>query len=468
MGERRNLALIDTLTPDPHLPVQEGPPEAHMSRRRLRACHECDWLVRLPPLHRGQSADCPRCGHTLSTRHYRPAQRSLALAIAALLALIMAISLPFVSFQISGIGNRIVLTQTATSLIGMHQPLVAIGVVLTTIVLPMVYLLSVIWLQIGLLRRTLLPASRDIARALSHLHPWMMADVFIIGALVSLIKIAGMAEVSLGLAFWAFCCFALLLLLTTQSLDADWMWFSLVGEPAAPEGVVTGARASPQGLTGCPTCGLVNRLDADGNGRCRRCGERLHARLPYSLQRTWALLAAATLLYLPANLYPIMITTSLGHTEPSTIIGGVITLWQHGSYPIAAVIFIASILVPVSKLIAMAWLCLRVPRSDDLQGVSRTRLYRITEFVGRWSMVDVFVVAILVALIRAGNLMSIAPGPAALAFGAVVVLTMLSAMAFDPRLIWDPPLPRSGHSDTGHGDDMPPSSSDHKEVAHDL
>ena len=170
---------------------------------------------------------------------------------------------------------------------------------------------------------------------------------------------------------------------------------------------------------------------------------------------------AATLLYVPANVYPIMITTSLGHTEPSTIIGGVITLWQHGSYPIAAVIFIASILVPVSKLIAMAWLCLKVPRDGDLKSVSRTRLYRVTEFIGRWSMVDVFVVAILVALIRAGNLMSIAPGPAALAFGAVVVLTMLAAMAFDPRLIWDTPSPKATPPET------PPSSTDHKDVAHD-
>ncbi|WP_458524649.1 PqiA/YebS family transporter subunit [Onishia taeanensis] len=456
------MALIDTLTPDKRLPVQEGTPEASTSRRRLRACHECDWLVQLPPLRHGQSADCPRCGHTLSTRHSRPAQRSLALAIAALLTLVMAVSLPFVSFQVSGLGHRINLTETATSLIGLHQPLVAVGVVLAILVLPMVYLVCVIWLQAGLLRRTLLPASRDIARALSHLHPWMMADVFIVGALVSLIKVAGMAEVSLGLAFWAFCCFALLLLLTTQSLDADWMWFSLVGEPAAPEGARIGERAAPQGLTGCPTCGLVNRLGAAGNGRCRRCGERLHARQPHSLQRTWALLAAATLLYIPANLYPIMITTSLGHTEPSTIIGGVITLWQHGSYPIAAVIFIASILVPVSKLLAMGWLCLRVPHSDDLQGVARTRLYRITEFVGRWSMVDVFVVAILVALIRAGNLMSIAPGPAALAFGAVVVLTMLAAMAFDPRLIWDPPLARPSPT---HG--SPPSSDADKDAAHD-
>ncbi len=366
----------------------------------------------------------------------------MALAIAALTALLLAVSFPFVSFSVGGFGNRIELTQTATTLIGFHQPVVAIAVILTIAVLPAVYLLGVIWLQLGLLQRRPLPASRTIARSLAHLNPWMMADVFIIGALVSLIKIAGMAQIELGVAFWAFCAFALLLLFTMQSIDSDWMWFSLAGEPQAPEGARTGYTAAEQGLTGCPTCGLVNRLDADGHGHCGRCGETLHARLPHSLQRTWALLAAAAILYIPANVYPIMTTTSLGHTAPSTIVGGVVELIQMGSWPVAVVIFVASVIVPVGKLVALAWLCLVVTRSNELNAASRTRLYRLTEFIGRWSMVDVFVVAILVALIRAGALMSITPGPAALAFGAVVVLTMLAAMTFDPRLIWDSPLPR--------------------------
>lgn len=370
----------------------------------------------------------------------------MALALAALVALSLAISFPFVSFSVSGVGNRIELSQTATTLIGFDQPLVAIAVLLTIAVLPAVYLSGVIWLQFGLMRQAPLPASRSIARSLAHLHPWMMADVFIIGALVSLIKVAGMAEIELGIAFWAFCAFALLLLFTTQSLDADWMWFSLAGEPLAPEGARTGEPASPQGLAGCATCGLVNRLDHRGYGRCRRCGESLHARLPHSLQRTWALLAAAAVMYVPANLYPIMTTTSLGHASPSTIIGGVVQLAQMGSWPVAAVIFVASVIVPVGKLVALAWLCLVVKHSDELNAATRTRLYRLTEFIGRWSMVDVFVVAILVALIRAGALMSITPGPAALAFGAVVISTMLAAMSFDPRLLWDPSLPRESRS----------------------
>ena len=430
--------------------VDRLPPEARVQRRRLRACHECDWVSALPPLGSGEKASCPRCGHVLVKRHRYPAQRSMALAIAALIALLVAVSFPFVSFSVSGVGNRIELSQTATTLIAFHQPIVGIIVIMTIAVLPAVYLLSVIWLQLGLLRGKPLYFSRDIARSLAHLTPWMMADVFIIGALVSLIKIAGMAEIELGVSFWGFCVFAVLLLMTTQSIDADWMWFSLEGEPRAPENTQTGATAASQRLTGCPTCGLINALPPGQKSRCTRCHEKLYPRLPNSLQRTWALLGAATIMYIPANVYPIMTTTSLGHSGSSTIIGGVVELMQMGSWPVAAVIFVASVIVPVGKLLALSWLCIAVQRSDRPNNISRTKLYRITEFIGRWSMVDVFVVAILVALIRAGSLMSITPGPAALAFGSVVVLTMLAAMTFDPRLIWDAPKAAASPSDHSH------------------
>ena len=171
----------------------------------------------------------------------------MALAIASLIALIVAVSFPFISFTVSGVSNRIELTQTATTLIGFHQPIVAIAIIMTIVVLPAVYLFGVLWLQFGLLRNHPLPFSRDIARTLAHLTPWMMADVFIIGALVSLIKIAGLADVELGISFWGFCVFALLLLMTTQSIDADWMWFSLEGEPLAPDGTQTGIPAAGQG-----------------------------------------------------------------------------------------------------------------------------------------------------------------------------------------------------------------------------
>ncbi|WP_110599409.1 paraquat-inducible protein A [Salinicola lusitanus] len=408
------------------------------TRRRLRACHECDLLVALPPLHPGERASCPRCGHTLSHRHFRPAERSLAFAISALMALAAALYFPFISFEARGVSNAIHLVDTSASLVRFHEPFVGMLVLLTVVVLPTVYLLAVVWLHLGLLQRRPLPRSYRIARALSHLGPWMMADVFVIGALVSLIKIAGMASVDLGLSFWAFCVYALLLLLTTRSIDTDWMWFSLVGEPLAPEGCRPGQPAAEQKLTGCPTCGLVNRLGHFGRGRCQRCGEPLRFRSPHSLQKTWALLIAATLCYIPANLYPIMTTTSLGNETPSTIIGGVMIFLGHGDWPIALVIFTASVVVPIGKVFALGWLCITVRRSGESEFKhKRQKLYRITELIGRWSMIDVFVVAILVSLVHAGSLLAITPGPAALAFSAVVIITMLAAISFDPRLIWD-------------------------------
>lgn len=361
----------------------------------------------------------------------------MALALASLVALVVAVSFPFVRFEVGLLSNRIDLTQTATSLLDFQQPLVAIAVVLTILVLPALYLVGVIWLQAGLLRGRRLPLSRSVARSLTHLTPWMMADVFIIGALVSMIKVAGDADVELGIGFLAFCAFAALLLLTTQSLERESLWFLLGGEPPPPTGTRSGLMAAAQGLAGCPTCGLINALEDDGRALCPRCGENVRARDPHGLQRTWALLAAAAVLYIPANLYPMMTTSSLGETITASIIGGVAELWHMGSWGIAIIIFVASVVVPVVKLVVLAWLCLKVGSGAGLDVSMRTRLYRIVEFIGRWSMVDVFVLAILVALIGAGTLMSVTPGPAALAFAAVVVLTMLAAISFDPRLLWD-------------------------------
>ncbi|MES2625800.1 MAG: paraquat-inducible protein A [Pseudomonadota bacterium] len=405
--------------------------------RRLRACKECDWVVQLPPLRPGDKADCPRCGHTLARRYHRPAQRSMAYGISALIALIIAVIFPFASFEIPSIGRSIGLPETASTMIGFRQPLVAIVVAMTIIVLPAIYLVSLIWLQIGLMRGRLLPGTRTITRTLTQLGPWMMADVFILGALVSLIKIAGSVDIQLGTGFWAFASFAVLLLVTTQSMDADWIWFAIAGEPSAPEGTLRGQTAASQGVAGCDTCGLINSLDADGKGHCSRCDDALHARLPNSMQRTSALLMAAAVMYIPANFYPIMTTINLGRAKDNTILGGVAELWRTGDWPIALIIFIASIVVPVVKLGVIAWLCFVVNRSDGLNPEKRTHVYRITEFIGRWSMVDVFAVALMVALIRGGSLMSINPGPAALAFCSVVVLTMLAAITFDPRFLWD-------------------------------
>ncbi|MGI8891240.1 MAG: paraquat-inducible protein A [Chthoniobacterales bacterium] len=190
--------------------------------------------------------------------------------------------------------------------------------------------------------------------------------------------------------------------------------------------------AASRGLALCHVCGIASPVTDE---RCPRCRSSLHLRLQDSLQRSWALTFAAIVLYLPANLLPVLIVDSFAGDSPSTIMGGVIQFWQEADYPVAIIIFVASVLIPVLKIISIIALCLAARTGRRARGM--TRLYRVTEFVGRWSMVDVFVVAILVAVVQLGSTISIHPGAGAVAFAAVVILTMFAAMSFDPRLIWD-------------------------------
>jgi paraquat-inducible protein A len=170
---------------------------------------------------------------------------------------------------------------------------------------------------------------------------------------------------------------------------------------------------------------------------CPRCGSSLHRRKPNSVDRTWALLITSTLLYIPANVYPVMTFTTLGSGEPSTIIGGVKELIAANMWPLALIVFVASILVPMLKMIFLAYLLISVHALSRWRLKDRTLIYRIVEAVGRWSMVDVFIVSILVALVHLGSVASIVPNVGIIAFASVVVLTMIAAITFDPRLMWD-------------------------------
>ena len=199
--------------------------------------------------------------------------------------------------------------------------------------------------------------------------------------------------------------------------------------------------AREAGLVACSACHLLcpgpSAGSRPGAHRCPRCGARLHSRKPNSIARTWALVIAACIFYIPANVLPMTTVTSLGSVQSDTIMSGVIYFVQSGSWPIALVIFIASVFVPLLKLMILGFLLISVQIKSTFRPKDRTRLYLVTEAVGRWSMLDIFVVTILVALVNLGALAKIQAGPAALHFAAVVVITMLAAMSFDPRLIWD-------------------------------
>ena len=196
--------------------------------------------------------------------------------------------------------------------------------------------------------------------------------------------------------------------------------------------------ASQLGLCSCHGCGgLSELLPGVHEMRCRRCGAALHLRKPNSIARTWAFLIASYIMYVPANVLPIMKTGSLFGSQSDTIMSGVAYLWHSGSWHLALVVFIASVVVPLAKMLCLSFLAISVQLGWTERALERTKLYRVLEFVGPWSMLDVFVVTILVALVQLKSLATIQPGPAAAAFGAVVVLTMFAAMAFDPRLLWE-------------------------------
>src|SRR5271166_6896988 len=198
-----------------------------------------------------------------------------------------------------------------------------------------------------------------------------------------------------------------------------------------------------QGLQNCEGCGLLSRpAHGENEGRCPRCDEELAFRKPASYQRTWAYLIAAAICYIPANVLPVLTTTTAAGAESDTILQGVVLLWSPTGWPLSLIVLFASIMIPSAKIVALLYLIITVKRGSIQNNAQRVRLYRMVEIIGRWSMVDVFVDTFTVSLIQLQPLMSVEPGPGLLFFAAVVVLTMLAVESFDPRLIWDSAIPK--------------------------
>ncbi|PFG45816.1 paraquat-inducible protein A [Vibrio sp. ES.051] len=419
--------------------------------RQLISCEECGLVVRIPELDLGQKAQCPRCAHSLTKINAKPYQSVIAVSSACLIMLLLSIAFPFMSFSVQGLSQEITLLHAAKMLAEFKNALLGILLLATVVVLPAIYVGLILFLHFEALKtRKHTPSKRQqrmakvLCRLLFRVEPWLMVDVFLIGVLVSLIKIASLADISMGSSFWAFCVYALLVVKCISMVDKNWLWGHFI--PAiTPPSVKEGDTHHDHNHIGCHTCHQLNPIEDKKRQHCIRCESPIHKYNPLdNLQKVWALLFASIIFYIPANLYPMMYTVSLGQSEGSTIMEGVILLWHLGSYPIAMVIFFASVFIPIAKMFALAWLYFSAQRAQYLppeESISRLKLYRLTEFIGRWSMIDIFVVAILVALVQLQNLMAIYPGPAALSFAAVVIFTMLSAMIFDSRLLW--PLPQS-------------------------
>jgi paraquat-inducible protein A len=417
-----------------------------VARDALTQCHECGLLQRNPPLPAGAAARCARCGGTLHRNRPDSLDRTLALTVAGIVLFVIANSFPFLSFQMQGQTTETTLATGVKDLYASGMWELAGVVLFTSILAPGIQLALLLVVLVPLKLGWLPPGFPTLFRYVKTLAPWGMMDVFMLGILVSVVKLLDMATIVPGISLFAFGILIFVLAAAQSSLDPDIVWSRVPVDVRFRRSPTSGER-----VLSCPVCELVTPESSaprrGGPAHCPRCGDPLHRRKPVSIQRTWALIIAAVVCYVPANALPIMQVTSLGQTQSDTILSGVIFLLDHGMWPLALVVFIASVFVPLLKLLILIFLLISVQLRSAWRPRDRTRLYRITEAIGRWSMVDIYVVTILVALVRLGNLATIEARPGAVFFAGVVILTMFAAMSFDPRLMWDALEGKDGRAD---------------------
>jgi paraquat-inducible protein A len=308
-------------------------------------------------------------------------------------------------------------------------------VVLCVILLPPLKLLLLASVLTGLRFPTAPALLRVMFRWYGWISPWAMIEVFLIGVMVAYSRLVDLATVSMGPAVWAMAGLMVASLAADMALDPEAVWQAI--ESRTGGATPAADTESLVGVTGCPRCGKLCRASRDGTVKCSRCGATAWPRKPASLARAWALLAAAAICCVFAYDFPVMTITNLGRGTPTTIFAGMMELAAMGLWPIAIVVFMASIAIPMFKLVALGVMLISVHRGAIGGLRSRTRIYRFVEVIGRWSMIDVFMVSILTVLVQLGFVATVRPEGGIVAFGAVVILTMLAAFSFDPRLMWD-------------------------------
>ncbi|MDZ7923181.1 MAG: paraquat-inducible protein A [Marinagarivorans sp.] len=395
------------------------------------ACHQCGQIQRSAVCGRDKALVCSRCNHTLSFGQGPWRETSAALAVTGLVLFVVSNCFVFLGLEVGAFYQESTLLSGVWALFANDQLALATLVLVTIFLFPLFELLALCYLVLPCYLNIRLPGQITIFRWFTKASPWSMLEIFLLGVLVTSVKLGDMASIILGISMVSFFVLVAVLGASYWFIDKDDLWAWLQPNNCYVHSV--GER-----LYDCEIChALVGEKIVVQQGYCPRCDNRIYLRKPNSLQKTFAYTLAAALLYIPANLLPIMAMTSITGNREDTIYSGIVSLAAHGLWGIAAVVFIASLVVPMAKLFIMLYLVWSVWRADIRAMRERMWMFRVTEWVGRWSMVDVFVVTLLTGLVHFGFLGEIKPGAALLPFASVVVLTMLGAHAFDPRLIWD-------------------------------
>ncbi|MGP1959407.1 MAG: membrane integrity-associated transporter subunit PqiA [Arsenophonus sp. NC-TX2-MAG3] len=397
-------------------------------------CPKCDLLVALPVLEQGTKASCPRCYTILSAKWQYLANQPIAtiIAISALVMLFIAGLFPYVKIRIMGIENQISIFDIAHAMFEINYASLGLFFIFFIVAIPVFCMIAIILLC----QRVNLPIwlKINLARTLFQMKTWCMVEIFLTAVLVSFIKLMAYCKITFGISFIPYCFFCLLQIRAFQCLDRYWLWQQIGEVPQIEIQLQEGKSGISQDVRSCHICMAILATKIK---YCPRCHAKGYVRRPNSLQNTMALLLSSLILYIPANILPIMITNTLNTRLYSTIISGVILLWGDDSYLIAIIIFITSIMIPSLKIVALGWLCFNAKGYGNQDSVQMHFIYELVELVGRWSMVDVFVISILSAMMQMGPLMNVSPALGIILFASVVILTMFAAMTFDPRLTWD-------------------------------
>jgi len=380
----------------------------------------------LPVLVGRQTAVCRRCDSTLAGPATGRVDAPLALAAGALVLLVPALIWPLMTVSSLGAVRESWLQTCVSALWDQGFGSLAAVVAAFSIILPCVYLAALVFALFSLRFHMGVPLGR-LFRWVQNLRPWMMIEVYLVGGFVAYSRIKVVSTIEIDIGGWCLLGASLLFLLALTQLDARTVWEALPLRADARKGEKTIA---------CTVCDLVV-TDTEEGRKCPRCANTLYARKPDAFRRTTALVVAGFLLYVPANVIPVLTTVRMGRADENTILSGVLELVQNDLWPLAIIVFSASIILPLLKLCGLTWMLLATHLRSPRLLVGRTRFYRMIDVVGRWSNIDVFAVSVLIAALRFGALTEVHAGSGLVAFAAVVIITMVATTAFDTRLMWD-------------------------------
>lgn len=391
------------------------------------SCRDCGAVQLRPPVADYDLLRCGECDSQLERLTGRNLVTALALSMTTLVLLIPANLFPFLTTSVLGASRESHLISSVTAMWQDDWPGLAVVIGLFVVVLPIVRFTLLTTVLLLVHRQSRAPWLGPVFRWSNGLQIWAMADVFLLGLWVSYVRLSATIHTELGTGAYCFIGAALATLFTRATLDKDAVWERIRPSDDVP---------SAEGVVSCPSCEMVTRHPKPGCP-CPRCGAPIERRTPSALSASIALTLAGMLLYLPANLYPIA-RIPIGLTPTSyTILGGVIELFDANLMGLAALVFTASFVIPFFKLVGLAWCIASVLRKSTVALSAKTKTYRVVEEIGRWSMVDPFVVACFVPVTQYNATFTSSAEPAATYFTAVVVLTMMAAHVFDPRLMWD-------------------------------